>query len=173
GRAGDPRGRLPAGRADQPEQPYAVRLDLLPRFVAVVRLDQHERRAQLGVVLGDGVGEGFEPVGAQRVAPAEQLAKDVPDPVLLAGDGVGLPGAVLLAQSFAGLLVQRVQGGPGAAQHRQAEERSADLDQAQPVTVLFDPVGGGAAEGAAHRVASWRGTTKTTATGKLWSFGSR
>ena len=160
-------GRLLPGRADRPEHAHRVGLDVL------ARLDQDERRSQLGVVLGDGVGELVEAVGVQRVAPAEQLAQHVLDPGLLAHDGVGLPGGVLLTQPVAGLLVQRVEGGPGAAQHRQAQERPVRLDQAQPVAVLFNAVGGGAAERAAHRVASRFGTTKTTATGKLCGFGSR
>ncbi len=43
---------------------------------------------------------------------------------------------MLLAEAFAGALVERVEGGPDAAEDGDAEERPGHVDQAQPVGVV-------------------------------------
>lgn len=158
--AGDPRGGLRAGCADRAEQPGGGGCDIRTGF------GQRERRHDPGVVLGDVHAQDVEAIGAaghlvQGLGPAEQLAQHVADPGLLPAGGVGLPGGVSAAQPLPGRLVQRVQGGPGGAQHRQRQERAAHLDQAQPGAVLLGAVRRVRAAGTVrtHRMASRSGTT--------------
>ncbi len=109
------------------------------------------------------------PVAADGVAPAEQSIEDKVEPAgrLVAGAGVCGP------QRLAGGRLDRVQGGPDPAQHRQGQERPGDLDHGQPVQVFLPAVHRPrAAAPADHRVTSRRGTTKTTATGNRCGCGS-
>ncbi|WP_204009380.1 hypothetical protein [Sphaerimonospora thailandensis] len=131
---------------------------------------QREARRDRRVVLGHVDREVVEAAVGRGdvygVAPAQQAAQHVFDP----GAAVAalLPAGVGEAEPFELLLVDRVEGRPGGAQHREAEERPGHLDQAQPTLVVEVP-----AEPFSHRVASRLGTTKTTATGNRCGRGSR
>src|SRR5690606_25860175 len=52
------------------------------------------------------------------------------------------------------MLVQRVERRPGGAQHGQAQERTAHVDEREPVAVLLYAVGRGRTTGAAVRDAA-------------------
>jgi hypothetical protein len=89
-----------------------------------------------------------------------------------ANGGAFLPLTVLLAEAVPVLVVQRLQVGPFGGEHRDRQERAADLDEPEPVDVSLAAVLAGDATmspGRAHRIASRRGTTKITAAGKLTS----
>lgn len=109
-------------------------------------------------MLGDVHGQGVQAGEVHRVAPAEESGQDVVDP-RAAGEG-----GVLLAEAFAGALVERVEGGPDAAEDGDAEERPGHIDQAEPVGVVEVVLVLG--EPCHCQIASRFGTTNTTATGK-------
>lgn len=143
-----------------------------------------EDRAVFGNVEGEPV-EGDVVVALaerERVAPAEERAQDVRDPLVAARRGVVLPVRVAGPQAGAFVLLQGVELGPGMSQDRHREEGARDLGEVQPFLVLAAAVerlrlGCGETRGdraaGAHRQASFAGITKTTATGKRWARGSR
>ncbi|MGW3661289.1 hypothetical protein ACWD6R_39200 [Streptomyces sp. NPDC005151] len=111
------------------------------------RFDEGEVGAEYGAVLGYVEGEAVERevvvlalAEGERVAPAEEGAQDVRDPLVAACGGVVLPVGMMGAQAGPFVLLQGVELGPVPAEHRHGEERAGDLGEVEPLLVLATAV---------------------------------